>query len=613
MKKRAAILVAFLCAFLSIANAVDAKTIYSIQVFSSMNPEEAVAQAAALSSEGYTPVQTVNKGERHAVVVGAFETYSDATFYKNKLRNGAFPGAFIIKRELPPETVIPALSEQELKTEEVFQGAIRSPSSNDLKGRKISESLPRRKRVKSSPAITDAVRNASNDSLSETELLHKSYALGREKKIGESIQAHRDFVRRFPSHEHAADSLLSIGHLLIRDKRTTEAASAFQEARQQYPGSLQSGEATLRLAYLKIVTKERQAARNLFSSIAAGEVPATGSVRAEAFKRLGCFDRADRLQSDPAFQLLHQGYEKIAESKPGEAESLFSQIVQNHASSEAAGEAALRLAYLKWAASLEAGDEPSRNALRADSQSWFESIARGEVKSSPPVRIEAMHRCARIYHGKKERIRALQAYQEIAALTDSDGSPDPDVHLEIAGLYMELALSENGSLENCIRECDQVLAIPGASDRTCATALTMKGECLFLLNRYEECSGVMNEVLSDFSACRSPSMTALLHIGAIHFSGGHYEDADTAFSRVVEEFTDEDNWPGKNFRGQAMLFLGRLETARKNKQKAGDYFKQAYLEWPGSKVARTSAGYLQNYFPHLWERITREKEAGIHE
>jgi len=257
MKKRAAILVAFLCAFLSIANAVDAKTIYSIQVFSSMNPAEASARAAALSSEGYTPVQTVTKGERHAVVVGAFETYSDATFYKNKLRNGAFPGAFIIKRELLPETVIPALPEQELKTEEVFQGAIRSPSSNDLKGRKIAESLPQRKRVKSSPAITDAVRNASNDSLSETELLHKSYALGREKKIGESIQAHRDFVRRFPSHEHAADSLLSIGHLLIRDKRTTEAASAFQEARQQYPGSLQSGEATLRLAYLKIVTKER--------------------------------------------------------------------------------------------------------------------------------------------------------------------------------------------------------------------------------------------------------------------------------------------------------------------------------------------------------------------
>ena len=60
MKKRAAILFAFLCAFLSIANAVDAKTIYSIQVFSSMNTEETSARAAALSSEGYTPVQTVN-------------------------------------------------------------------------------------------------------------------------------------------------------------------------------------------------------------------------------------------------------------------------------------------------------------------------------------------------------------------------------------------------------------------------------------------------------------------------------------------------------------------------------------------------------------------------
>ena len=517
MKKHAASLVAFLCAFLSIANPVDAKTIYSIQVFSSMNPETATARAASLSSEGYTPVQTVNKGERHAVVVGAFETYSDATFYKNKLRNGAFPGAFIIKRELPPETVIPALPEQELKTEEVFQGAIRSPSSNDLKGRKISESLPRRKRVKSSPAITDAVRNASNDSLSETELLHKSYALGREKKIGESIQAHRDFVRRFPSHEHAADSLLSIGHLLIRDKRTTEAASAFQEARQLYPGSLQSGEATLRLAYLKIVTKERQAARNLFSSIAAGEVPATGSVRAEAFKRLGCFNRADRLQSDPAFQLLHQGYEKIAASKPGEAESLFSQIVQNHASSEAAGEAALRLAYLKWAASLEASDEPSRNALRADSRARFESIARGEVKSSPAVRIEAMHRCARIYHGKKERIRALQAYQEIAALTDSVGSPDPDVHLEIAGLYMELALSENGSLENCIRECDTVLSIPGASDRTCATALQMKAEAFHFLKDYRTSIDLERKILKEYPDCKSMAMLANFYMGLSYF------------------------------------------------------------------------------------------------
>ena len=300
---------------------------------------------------------------------------------------------------------------------------------------------------------------------------------------------------------------------------------------------------------------------------------------------MGCFDRADRLQSDPAFQLLHQGYEKIAASKPGEAESLFSQIVQNHASSEAAGEAALRLAYLKWAASLEASDEPSRNALRADSRARFEAIARGEVKSSPAVRIEAMHRCARIYHGKKERIRALQAYQEIAALTDSVGSPDPDVHLEIAGLYMELALSENGSLENCIRECDQVLAIPGASDRTCATALQMKAEAFHFLKDYKASIDLERKILEEYPDCKSMAMLANFYMGLSYFQINDPYRAQNSFEKVVKDFSDNDNLPGNDLRFASKLYMAQALIRMEKRRKARRLLKEIIIEKPASKQA----------------------------
>ncbi len=262
---------------------------------------------------------------------------------------------------------------------------------------------------------------------------------------------------------------------------------------------------------------------------------------------------------------LHLAYWTFKDSTDAEAEQKFKEVKQGYPNREEAGEAALRIGYIK----LRNKDKDS--ALRE-----FEEVARGLVKASDEVRLEAMLRCAKMYHASNERVRALQAYRECAEITDRTAF-DPNVHLEIAGLYMEIARSGAGSLDDCIEECDRVLACEDGPITALATALQMKAESYYFKQDYDQSIAIANEVLKKYNSVRPMAMLAQFYAGMSLLAKDHYYEAAEAYNRVVERFSDADNLPGNNLRSAAKIYqakafikLRMLDRARKLLQEIDD-------------------------------------------
>ncbi len=507
---RQGIKIVTLCIFILInipdpLSSQESRKLYSIQAFAAKDESSAQVFAQSLIQKGYTPVEVISKGEYKTVIIGKFEKYADALYYKNRIREKEFSDAFIISRDVSTNISLPSLSGQNLQSSEIFKGIIRNSNIAIFSGLEIKDILVKPEIPQSPVQISPEILIADNTTLSENDLTSKALFLAQEKRYDEAIAAHRTFLDRFPSSPKAPRALLNIGYIQIKQGERNEAKSSFEQIIQTYPQTDQAGEAALRLGYLKL----------------------------------------------------------------SEAKS------------------------------------PSDEAY-SEAQAKFEKIAMGEIQASPSTRLESMVRCAKIYHARKDRSRSLQAYREIASLTDADGVTDPDVHLEMAGLYLELALSEKGSLDDCISECNRILSMANASEDCRATAMTMKGECLFLQMKYQECLSLMNQILAQYPGQRRACMMAQSHIGAIYFDQGDFIKSRKVFQDLVQNYTDQDNWPHKNLRGMSVLFLARIEMAAKNKVMAYDYLKQVWQTWPGSQEAEKASVYLKRYFPEQWEMLQRQ-------
>jgi len=572
-----------------------------IQVFSSKDLTTAETFANDLKKNGYSPVNIIPKGEWQAVCIGVFANYADAVFYKKELRSGSFPDAFIISCDISQIPEIPPLLKQQLKTDEVFHGTIRSPDALSLKGRKVSGILQEQELAPPLEVVHDSIMNAANSTLTQEDLLKKARALARDAKYEEAIQSYQDFVAQFSASSRIPEAHLGSAYVRLKQEKIEQSKAGFQNVMQEFPQTFQAGEAALRLGYLKIREKDDAGAKLYLENIVNGTVNASSDIKAEARMRLDNFERREKITTDPGFQLLHQGYAQLAASDEAGAEKTFEQVITSHSQSEATGEASLRLAYRNLEKAQKTSDPDEAGSLRQEALLRFEEIARGDIKSSASNRLEAMMRCAKVYHARKERIRALQAYREIASLTDADGAPDPDIHMEIAGLYMELARSEKGALADCISECDTVISIEGASEACVSTAMVMKGECYFLLNKYDECLTVMSLILNEYPHHRKAAMMAQTHIGSVYFARKDFIKARESFEKVIADFKDEDNWPHKNLRGLALLFLARMEMEEKNREKAFGYLEQIYRTWLDSGEANKAAIYIKRYYPEKWE------------
>jgi TolA-binding protein len=586
----------------------DDVKVWSVQVFSSKDSSRSNAFATELRSKGYSPVSVIQNNDRYSISVGEFKCYTDVVYYRKSLRQAEFKNAFITSRILTGDASLQSMTNQNLKTEAVFVDTNSLSVENPLYGRKIISPEIVSSPVITPPTLPEIIMNAENDTLGETDLLKKAYALGREANISASITAHQDLIRLFPESKNLPDSSLSIANLKLKQGNLIEAKTAYENVISQFPGKNHAGKATLRLAYLKMREKDSVAAKILFQSISSGNVTASVEVKREAEERLSKLDRRDKIKNDPAYILLHQAYGKLTEEKTVDAESLYQDVINTHPLSEAAGEASLRLAYMKLTKAKESTVSEEAEVLRSGALSYFESVARGDIKAEPDHQLEAMNRCAKIYHSRKERIRSLQAYREIARFTDADGTLAPEVHVAMAGLYMELAGCGKGSFDDCITECDRILVIEGASDHCYSTASVMKGESLYLQKKYDECLKIMSGILIEYPHKKRPAMMAQLHIGAVYFVKKDYVNARKEFQKVIDNFTDADNWRKTNIRGNALVFLARVDMAEKKFKSAEKYFKQVYINYPDTKEANQAEKYLGRYYPQIWENIKRREE-----
>jgi len=173
---------------------------------------------------------------------------------------------------------------------------------------------------------------------------------------------------------------------------------------------------------------------------------------------------------------------------------------------------------------------------------------------------------------------------------------------------MELALSEVGKLDYCIRECDQILSQPEGSDESYSTAQVMKGEALYIEKKYEECFDCMTSLLKKYPQEKRAGLVAQLHLGAVLFVKKDYQNAREEFQKVVDNYTDADNWPGKNHRGEAMLYLARTDLAEEKFENAGVIFEKTCRSYKKTKEGDKAKQYLQRYYPQIWENLRREEE-----
>jgi TolA-binding protein len=461
-----------------------------------------------------------------------------------------------------------------------------------MKGRKTSSIIREANPTPLPQILPDSLRIADNATLSEDDLLKKASALFEETKYEDAIKAYQDFVSRFPISERIPVARLGIGYTLLKQEKIPEAKTAFQNLVQNQPQANQAGEAALRLAYLIIREKDDAGAKILFQNITAGNVKADVAVKSEAQLRLDNFSRRELIKTDPAFGLLHQGYAKLSVSDDENAGNIFEQVISAYPQSEAAGEASLRLSYKKLEQAKLSSDPKTIADLQENALDGFEAIARGELKSSPQIRLEAMLRCAKTYHSRKERIRALQAYREIAALADSDGVPDPDIHTEMAGLYMELARSGKGSLDDCIRECDIVLSTEGASRKSRATSLQMKAEAFHFKTDFKTAIELEKSLIETYPEQKPMAMLAHFYLGLSYYQVNDPWNSLKSLEKVQKEFTESDNLPGNDMRFSSRLYQAQALLKMEKRPEAKAILNEIIKEKPSSKEAQNAQKLL---------------------
>ena len=575
-----------------LSNAQEGAKLYSIQVFSTKETPKADSLVTELKQKGYTPVYSFPKGEWTAVCIGIFRNYADAVYFKEKLRAGDFPDAFILSRDISEVPDVPPLLLQNLKSEEVFKETIRSDSALPLKGRKFAEIIQEPKTAPPPTLVPDSIMNSDNTSLSEEDLLKKATSLYEQTRYEDAIQAYQSFLERFSSSQRIPKARMGIAYAKLKQDKAAESKILFQGIIQNYPASLEAGEAALRLGYLKIRENDDAAARLLFQNIANGTIKADSAVKAEAQTRVDNFERREKIQTDPAFALLHQGYARLAASDEEGAGLIFEQVISTNPQSQAAGEASLRLAYAKLGRAGKASNAQEAENLRAEALSRFEAIARGEIAASPQNRLEAMLRCAKTYHARKERIRTLQAYREIAALSDADGIPDPDIHTEMAGLYMELARSGKGSLDDCIRECDIVLSSEGATRKNKAASLQMKAESFHFKTDYKTAIELEQSLVETYPEQKPMSMLAHFYLGLSYYQIEDPWNALKSMEKVEKDFSDSDNLPGNDLRFSSRLYQAQALLKMEKRPEAKAILLKIVSLKPESHEARDARKLL---------------------
>lgn len=282
---------------------------------------------------------------------------------------------------------------------------------------------------------------------------------------------------------------------------------------------------------------------------------------------------------------LSLGYWKMREGKTSEAISCFSDVIEKYPRSACAGDAALRVGYMKYS-----GNKKDEALVH------WEQIANGTIQSSPGIALEAMYRCANIYHSNKDNIKALQAFNEIAGIMKKSGKADPAVDVQIAGLYLELYHCGKAKIDDAIGVCDKVISNPTRDERSLAAAKQIKCESLYIKNDFAGSQALANDIIKNHASIKEISIIAYFYSGLVDMKNNNLPGAYAKLTTITEIYSDKDNLPGHNLQLESYLLLAQISLKNSNYNEAKQHLKNINVKYPNSKYKEEVIKIVNNNF-----------------
>lgn len=158
---------------------------------------------------------------------------------------------------------------------------------------------------------------------------------------------------------------------------------------------------------------------------------------------------------------LKRGYWLITNKQRPEAKQQFSDILKDYPGTLQAGDASVRLGYLLV-------EEPGQNVAALEK---FRDVASGKIPASDANRVDAIMRCAALYHRGKDLEGSKQLYLQIENQPSIPEEVRAFAMLQRAGLEMELAWNEKSTFAESRAVTDELLKkFPNVNKQTRATA-----------------------------------------------------------------------------------------------------------------------------------------------
>lgn len=262
---------------------------------------------------------------------------------------------------------------------------------------------------------------------------------------------------------------------------------------------------------------------------------------------------------------LQRAYWSVALGDPSAAREQFELVVKEHAGTTEAGEAQLRCAYLMLKAR-----EPETEYLKR-----FLAVARGDVKASVEVRMDAMLRCAALYHRGKDLETAEACYAAI-----EKASTDPELcafaQMNRAGIVMERAWNRKATFADAVGVCDDLLQrYPKVHKQTRATAALMAMESQCYQKKYTDVLKRHGDFKKEF-ADTPENMLGNYWLGvALSETGQDKLAADVLEEVVAADLPSEQRFKEVSVTQSARRLAAKVHTKMGNTARAQELMSQA--------------------------------------
>lgn len=261
------------------------------------------------------------------------------------------------------------------------------------------------------------------------------------------------------------------------------------------------------------------------------------------------FERSEKL----AAVKLARGYWLLKKQDKKSAIEQFEAVARDHKDRPEAGDAELRCGYLSISEKKPDGEVLNR----------FRKVANGQVASTPQVRLEAMLRCAALYHKAKDLETAEAAYLAIANATN-DAEVKAFAQMQVAAITLEKACNGKASFAQARQLCDEVVArFPEVNKHTRATAALMAVETYAREKNYPQV------LAREASYMQQYSQSEEAQLAYYWFALAHLETGDAASAKAIVQALLEAKFPTQerfklvDVTTSAQRLLKRIEEAEK--------------------------------------------------